>query len=398
MGSVNRYPNTLSEYQEIIDRLRRFRDELVKPFVGREEEAKVIILALMTGEHAVLIGEPGTAKSALIRRAAQLLNARLFIYLLTKFTEPSELFGPLDLTALREGRYTRITKGKMLEADIVFLDEIFKANSAILNSILTILNERIFYDGYTEIRVPLWSLFGASNEVPDDPELEALYDRMLLRHYVKPLSEDYWKDLLDYEWRFEKKLIYEEKEEPIMSINDLRIIRNMIMERIDFENIKSKLLKLYSILEGKGVHVTDRRKGKALKILAASALLEGRAEVIENDLLVLKYIAPRDIEDFEKVNTILNEELRTPYKYLKMLEEIKINVRDLANYVASYPKPPLSRFLEQKLIEIYRDLELTRERVVSMIIESGDKNVEKEGREVINMIDSVLENIRKRLS
>ncbi|MGC9148137.1 MAG: AAA family ATPase [Sulfolobales archaeon] len=380
-----------------IDKIHRFKEELTKPFVGREEEARVIILALMTGEHAVLIGEPGTAKSALIRRAAQLLNARLFMYLLTKFTEPSELFGPLDLTALKEGVYTRITKGKMLEADIVFLDEIFKANSAILNSILTILNERIFYDGYTEIRVPLWSLFGASNEVPDDPELEALYDRMLLRHHVKPLAEDYWRDLIDYEWRFEKKLLYEEKIEPIMSMSDLRNIRYIVMEKINFESIKSKLLKIYSILEGKGIHVTDRRKGKALKIVAASALLEGRRETVESDLLVLKYIAPRDIEDFEKVNTILNEELRTPYRYLKMLEEIKVNVRDISSYVASYPRPPLSRFLEQKLIEIYRDLELTRERVVSIIIESGDKNVEREGRDIIAMIDAVLESIKKRL-
>jgi len=197
------------EFQSYVSKIQSFYNELMKPFIGREEEARVIVLALMTGEHAVLIGKPGTAKSALIRRSAQLLNARLFMYLLTKFTEPSELFGPLDLVALKEGRYVRITKGKMLEADIIFLDEIFKANSAILNSILSILNERIFYDGYSEIKVPLWSLFGASNEVPDDPELEALYDRMLLRQYVKPVSEDLWKDLLDYEWALERKMILE---------------------------------------------------------------------------------------------------------------------------------------------------------------------------------------------
>ncbi|MEM1633403.1 MAG: AAA family ATPase [Sulfolobales archaeon] len=385
----------MSEYSQL---LQRFRDELVKPFVGREEEARVIVLALVTGEHAVLIGEPGTAKSALIRRAAQLLNARFFMYLLTKFTEPSELFGPLDLTALKEGRYVRITRGKLLEAEIAFLDEIFKANSAILNSILTILNERIFYDGYTEIRVPLWSLFGASNEVPDDPELDALYDRMLLRQYVKPVLEDYWRDLLDYEWRYEKASLSEGKVEAIMCIDDLKSIRALLLEKIDLEGIKNKLLKIYSIFEGKGVHITDRRKGKALKIIAASAFLEGRLEAVEQDLLSLKYVIPRDIEDFEKVSTVLNEELKTPQRYLKALEEIRINVRDIANYVSSYPRPPLSRFLEQKLIEIYRDLELTRERVVSMIIESGDRNVENEGRQVIALIDSVLENIKKRLS
>ncbi|MEM1710764.1 MAG: AAA family ATPase, partial [Sulfolobales archaeon] len=173
-----------------------FLRELEAPFVGRHEEALVITLALLSGEHGVLIGEPGTAKSAMVRRAASLLNARFFKYLLTKYTEPSELFGPIDIRALRKGVYARVTRGKLSEAEIAFLDEIFNASSAVLNSLLSIMMERVVYDGYTEIKTPLWSLFGASNRVPEEPELEALYDRFLLRSYVKPLDQDHWPELL----------------------------------------------------------------------------------------------------------------------------------------------------------------------------------------------------------
>ncbi|MEM3980482.1 MAG: AAA family ATPase, partial [Ignisphaera sp.] len=280
--------------------------ELAKPFVGREEEAKVILLALLTKEHAVLIGEPGTAKSALIRRVAEIFNMKCFTYLLTRYTEPAELFGPLDINALKEGKYVRITANKLPESEIVFLDEIFKANSAILNTLLTIMNERIFYDGYTEINVALWSLFGASNEVPEDPELEALYDRFLLRHNVKPVSEDMWRDLLKYAWNIEK-FGYGKP--------SIKIDRSMLEElhkkifEVDFSSIENKLLKIFSIFESKNIHLTDRRKGKALKVIASHAVLSGRLIASEEDLLTLKFIAPHDIDDFERINVILSEEL-----------------------------------------------------------------------------------------
>ncbi|TRM79695.1 AAA family ATPase, partial [Sulfolobus sp. A20-N-F6] len=146
---------------------KKFMEELSAPFIGREEEAKVIVLALLSKEHVILIGEPGTAKSALARRAAELLNAKFFMYLLTKYTEPAELFGALDINALREGQYKRITKDRLPESQIAFLDEIFNANSAILNALLSLLNERVIYDGYNVIRVPLRTLISASNRVPD---------------------------------------------------------------------------------------------------------------------------------------------------------------------------------------------------------------------------------------
>lgn len=381
----------------------------MKPFVGRDEEAKVVTLALMTKEHAILIGEPGTAKSALIRRASALLNAKYFSYLLTKFTEPDEIFGPVDIKIfIEEKRFKRVIARTLLDAEIAFLDEIFKASSSILNSILSIINERIYYEAGTAIRVPLWSLFAASNEVPDDPELAAIYDRMLLRHNVKPVTDDLWKDLLNQEWENEKigDIV---NVEPILSMADLEEIRGEVFN-VDLEGVKPKLIKLFAILESKGIHLTDRRKGKTLKVIAANSILNRRTKAQEEDLLVLKYTAPKDIDEFEKVNIILHEELKTPYMYLRELEDIERNVKELMNYVSSFqssygyiePFAPgargtLSRFYEERLNEIYRDLEALRERVSAIIIESGDKNVEAAGKRVIELISSAMEKIRKRI-
>ncbi|WP_438839346.1 AAA family ATPase [Ignisphaera cupida] len=373
--------------------LQKILNELSKPFVGREEEAKVILLALLTKEHAVLIGEPGTAKSALIRRAAQILNMKCFMYLLTKYTEPAELFGPLDINALKDGKYVRITSHKLPEAEIAFLDEIFKANSAILNTLLTIMNERLFYDGYTEIRVALWSLFGASNEVPQEPELEALYDRFLLRHYVKPLPDDLWKQLLRKAWDIER--FGYQQPEIIIDRNTLDKMHGMVFE-VSFSGVESKLLKIFSVLESKNIHLTDRRKGKALKVIAANALINGRLQAVEEDLMVLKYIAPHDIDDFEKVNIILSEELKTPYKYLRELEEIGVSVKEVGNYIASFPSIN-SRFVEYRLLEIYRDLESTRDRVLAMMRESNDEKVQKKGMEIVEQINDILDKIKRKI-
>ncbi|MEM0506342.1 MAG: AAA family ATPase, partial [Thermosphaera sp.] len=205
--------------QVLLEKIARFRSELEKPFVGRSEEAMVLTLGLITGEHVILIGEPGTAKSALARRAAELINARFFKYLLTRFTEPDELFGPLDINELRNGRYVRITRGKLPEAEIAFIDEVFNANSAILNMLLSIMNERIVYDGYSEIKVPLWTMISATNRVPDEAELQALYDRFLLRHFVKPVEENKWGALLDAVWTIESGLYAHG--EPVLTIEDL---------------------------------------------------------------------------------------------------------------------------------------------------------------------------------
>ena len=371
----------------LLSRANKFVEELAKPFVGREEEARVIALAIITGEHVVLIGEPGTAKSALARRAAELINARFFKYLLTKFTEPDELFGPLDINALKQGKYVRITRNKLPEAEIAFIDEIFNANSAILNMFLTIMNERILYDGYNEIRVPLWTMIAASNNVPDEPELQALYDRFLYKHFVKPVGEDKWADLLEACWRIEAG--FYEKAEPVLSMDDIRHLNKLVFE-VNLEGIKEKLLKLYAVFEDQGIHLTDRRKGKALKAIAASALINQRLVAKEEDLFVLKHIAPRDSDEMEQTYAILLDEIKATEKHLRELAEIEANIREAKAHIAKVND------FDPRLVDYLRSFETVRERVRRIAEETSDDVVRQRALDVLSEISEVIEMIKRK--
>lgn len=375
----------LSKY---VSSINKFKSELEKPFIGREEEALVITLALMTSEHIVLIGEPGTAKSALARRAADLLKARFFKYLLTKYTEPDELFGSLDILAFKEGKYVRITKGKLPEAEIAFLDEIFNASSAILNTLLSLLNERLIYDGYNEIPVPLWTLISASNAVPEEQEYQALYDRFLLRHFVKPVSEDRWLQLVDASWRIEREGY--RAPHPILTMEDLKFINSMILD-VDVSKVRNTLVKTYAVLEDQGVHLTDRRKGKALKAIAAHALLNGRTTATEEDLVVLKYIAPSTREDAEKVYIILLEELSTKERLLSELQEIEDNLREVKALLLK------TRDFDPRLVEYLRGLEKARERINRIIGTIADDAIRARSQDILAEVTEIIEEVRKRL-
>ncbi|MCX8196076.1 MAG: MoxR family ATPase [Acidilobaceae archaeon] len=376
-------------FSEAVQKTRSFLQELEAPFVGRHEEALVIVLALLSGEHAVLVGEPGTAKSAMVRRAASLLKARFFKYLLTRYTEPSELFGPIDIRALQAGVYARVTRGKLSEAEIAFLDEIFNASSAVLNSLLSIMMERIVYDGYTEIRTPLWSLFGSSNRVPDEPELEALYDRFLLRAYVQPLDAEYWDKLLEATWKLETGEVGEVA--PVLTMKELEELHKHVMS-VNVSNVRPQLIKMLLTLEERGLHVSDRRKGKILKVIAAHALLNNRKVATEDDLVVLKYTVPKALEDFEKIGVILSEELKTKERVLRELHEIRANVKVTASRVQSVPP------YDPRLAEFYKSLSTTKNKVLNYVKDfDEDEEIRKLTDEIISEIDDLMDRIKAKL-
>jgi MoxR-like ATPase len=279
----------VAEDGSLAARLARIAMALEQQFLGKDEVIRLLLVAAIAGEHAVLIGPPGTAKSALIRTFARMLHARYFEYLLTRFTEPNEIFGPVDIAAFREGRYERRTEGMLPEAEIVFLDEVFKSNSAILNALLTILNERRLTSGGQIVISPLLSAFGAANEVPADEALNAIYDRFILRIRSDNLDAYHFQDLL------QKGLDQEVRERgndgPVVSARELAALQRRLLGRTRFrEDFFSQYKGLVFQIRAEGVTLSDRRVVKLLKLFAASAFLDGRSEPDAGDFFILRHV------------------------------------------------------------------------------------------------------------
>jgi MoxR-like ATPase len=189
-----------TEAEDLRKRINRFRQSLGRFFVGKQELIDLMLVAALAQEPLLLVGPPGTAKSDLVikfKDALGLADEDYFEYMLTRFTEPAEIIGPIDITLLREGRYIRREQGKLPTARLAFLDEIFKSNSAILNILLTIINERKFYQDGVPQPVRLRVLFAATNEVPEQGELAALKDRFVLKVESRSVQDDHFTELID---------------------------------------------------------------------------------------------------------------------------------------------------------------------------------------------------------
>jgi MoxR-like ATPase len=194
------FPDLQAEAEDVRKRLNRFRASLSRFFVAKQELIDLMLTAAVAQEPLLLVGPPGTAKSDLVLKfkdALGIADEDYFEYMLTRFTEPSEIIGPIDINQLRDGRYIRREQGKLPTAQLAFLDEIFKSNSAILNILLTIINERKFYQDGVPQPVRLRVLFAATNELPEQGELAALKDRFVLKAESRSVQDDHFEELID---------------------------------------------------------------------------------------------------------------------------------------------------------------------------------------------------------
>jgi MoxR-like ATPase len=290
----------LASVKPSLDKLQTLERELAASLIERDEVIRASLVALLARQHLVILGPPGTAKSALVTELAQRISPqngaglRNFAYLMTRFTTPEELFGPVSVSGLKRDEYRRITAGKSVEAELVFLDEIFKASSAILNALLKIANERVFHNGGQEMQVPLISLFGASNEMPQGNELEALWDRFLLRFRVGYVTDTGFAKFIR---AASAKLGANHNghnsngsQPPTLLQSELAALQQSAAQ-VAIPNAAIDLIEqLRRDLAGKGIIISDRRWGQALGVLQSHALAEGRGSVTEDDLVFLKHV------------------------------------------------------------------------------------------------------------
>jgi MoxR-like ATPase len=277
--------------------INQLRADLMAQFPERKDVIDGSLAAVLAGEHVLLIGPPGTAKSALVRCLAQVFGGSYFERLLTKFSTPEELFGPISLQALAQDRFVRITAGKLPEAEFAFVDEIFKSNSAVLNALLSIINERVFHNDGAPVRCPLVSLFAASNELPESKELEALFDRFLLRFDVGYLlvASNLRGVLVGPEPAIAATLTMDELR---------RAQAEAALVKITDDTVDA-LLSIRDACRGEGITASDRRWKKSLGIVRASAWLAGEKKTCPEDLAILVDSLWREPKERTKVARIV---------------------------------------------------------------------------------------------
>lgn len=327
-----------NEISEDIDNIRarilKTTRVLKESFIGKDEAIDMMAVAAVSGLPLLLIGRPGTAKSDLVVRFCEAMGVGsddYFEYMLTKFTEPTEVMGPIDVNSLQEGKHRIVTQGMLPEAQVVFLDEIFKANSAILNTLLTVVNERKYYNGGVACPVNMQVLFAATNEIPTFSELDALKDRFILKVESKSVKDEYFDELMDActegatdkafnlkPWRDQSTLEdfvkaryfiqHQMRDQTLRSRQDSDILND---RRTYFpDTVYSLFKRIIKTLETEdGIEISDRKIHQLYKLLRAHAFIFSGGVIQKEDLRLLKFI-PNKIQDIkviqDKVERLLN--------------------------------------------------------------------------------------------
>lgn len=362
------------ELHDVISLLRfNVSNRLKQDFVGKDQIIDLMLLCAIAREHLLLVGPPGTAKSELVKRFVLLLGARkdssdLFEYLLTRFTEPNEIFGPVNIKEFQAGTFVRNINRALPQARIAFLDEVFKANSAILNALLTILNERFFFNGLEQVDVPLISVYGATNDVPESGELAALYDRFLLRVRTDNLDERRFRELLDAGWSMERERIRLGRSEEMMpvldSLDQLQGVYDAL-EQIDMEPIFDDYRELIRQIRAEGISVSDRRAIKLLKLIAAATLLRGEQQASPTDLWVLLHIwnKPEQIATLQAiVGPVVERAGGQPLRAERHLDEVSADLTHLEQRVNAQEQN--RAYTATYYTALLHDLERTRQELL----------------------------------
>jgi len=385
--SNGKNPNPIEEARR---RLLAVESALNQYVIGHENMIKALMVATVAGEHIVIIGPPGTAKSYSIRLMSKLLNAKFYSYLLTRFTSYDELFGTVNILELSKGQYVR-NWSAIVSSEFVFLDEIFKANSAILNALLSLLQERVIYDPMSgqAMQTALWTAVGASNEVPEDPELQALYDRFSVKVFINYLDNDaQLLSALQARWLSANNLT------AVATMNDVRILNEYAM-KLFIAKVKDlgEIYKLYHLnvtplvkgLRSKGVIVSDRTIIEKLpKLFSAYLALYGvTMDNIINGIYDLIVYMAKNRDEVNAINKAIEDAMGEVSELAKKLEKAKEYIK-AGNLQAA--KDELQNLLNTDINAIVQKASWLKPRVEAIM---------SVARQYLDRINTIMEQIER---
>lgn len=377
----------------MLERFQRLLRDMNRGIYEKETEISLSLLAALAGESVILLGPPGVAKSMVARQLKTAFrDARSFEYLMSRFSTPDEIFGPVSIQKLKSSdTYERAVEGYLPTADVVFLDEIWKAGPAIQNTLLTVINEKIFRNGNREMRLPLKLLVAASNELPAKGEgLEALWDRFVIRIESRPIrQEKNFRNML-----LEVKNVEQGVDEESCLVAEGKAHPNSISPEeyaewscaIDRVGVQEEVLDMISAIrkslravnvdeaeERRNIYVSDRRWKNIMRLLRTSAFMQDRAEVDVCDLLPIYHCLWQEPEERDAIRAIVIRVLFAPFA--EKMVDMKNALAEDIKYHRIRKSPDEGRDYEGEIEKLSDDLSLLERRLgENLFVSLEDKN------------------------
>ena len=318
-------------------KMQQISVEMNQLFVERDELIKLMMLAITTGTNLLMLGPPGSGKSAVTYElCGRIENAKYFQWMLNKTSDPSEILGPFSVKEMENDKFMRITTGKLPEAHIAFMDEIFKSNAPTLNALLTIMNEHMFYNDGKAVDVPLISMFGASNEGPEDESLDALYDRFIFRMSVNYVTDAANKKRMHSNYVDKRAGVLGLAGKTTITLEELLTLQKASRTVKVSKDIINKFIRLISDLSRQAIHVSDRRQNECFKIMQGSAILRGANAVGLDDFKSLIYVL---WEKEEHIPIIESSILKMVNPYDDRFKELTKNFNEVKSDIESISDP-----------------------------------------------------------
>ena len=368
-----------------------FRASLNESFLERESIVDGLLASIITKQNAFLFGVPGTGKSELVRAVSNGFDgSKFFGYLLSPTTDPSELFGPVAVSKLLKDEYTRDVNGYLPSSNIAFLDELFRGSSAVLNSLLTILNERLFNNGKDLIKTPIQSIVAATNSFPQEEALQAFCDRFLFRPTVPLLQKPVSKKILD-QWALgltERPTVKSD-----LTYQDLETLQLAASEVTASETFLESFSQVLDVLASRGITISDRRRVQILRFLRGWAIVQGEQEIVPEFLHdTLKHIVYQTPDDIQTISEVLEQCVPTADKLVKQMNRAMSGIMTEVHAILSKEAKNLGDLngIVERLRKAHGDLQILDKKSDTML-ESNQYRITVKTRKAIIKLSQELE-------